>query len=454
VKIQSLALLPPRSRLGLAAIVLASIAATIWALAYVLQTAPSRHIVLASGLEDGLLHQHAKRYIEILARSGVTVEERITNGPGDNLRLLQDPKSGVDVGFTQGGIARTSDASNVVMLASLYYVPFWIFHRKTEPLNYVNELRDRKVAVGVAGSGTRSLSDAILELNGLSPGNVTMQPLSNIAALLALRSGEVDAAIFVDGADNPAVWNALRDPSLGLLSFSRAEAYRRRLNFISTLKLPPGVIDLADNIPEKEVELIGTKEMLAARKDLHPAVTHLLIDAAREIHGKQGLFEDAGEFPSTTQVDLTVSTDADQHRRFGRTILYQYLPFWIAALGERAFVVLLPLAAILFPLFHYLPQLVRWHVRSRIFRWYGELALLERDVAARTGDLPIDNWLADLTRIEDAVARIHTPAGFASEAYTLREHIGLVRDAIIARNKVPASTGAKRGLGSSASIAS
>jgi hypothetical protein len=270
-----------------------------------------------------------------------------------------------------------------------------------------------------------------------------MQPLSNSAALLALRSGEVDAAIFVDGAENPAIWTALHDPALNLLSYSKADAYRRRLNFITTLTLPPGVIDLANNIPEKEVELIGTKEMLAARDGFHPALIHLLVDAAREIHGKQGLFEEAGEFPGTTQVDLRVSTDADQHKRFGRSFLYQHLPFWAAALAERAIIILLPLAAILFPLFHYLPQLVRWHVRSRVYRWYGELALLERDVALHTGTLPIGKWLADLERIERAVARIHTPAGFASEAYTLREHIGLVRRAIIARDNVPPGTVAK-----------
>jgi len=446
VKIENLAMLSSRGRLGLAVIFLAVFAATIWAAVHLFQTAPSRHIVLASGLEDGLLHQHAKRYVEILARSGVTVEERITNGPGDNLRLLQDPQSGVDVGFTQGGISRTSDTNDVVMLASLYYVPMWIFYRKTEPLGYVNELRNRRVAVGVAGSGARSLSEFVFALNGLTPDNVTEYSLSNNAALDALRSGEVDAAIFVDGADNPAIWNALHDSALSLLSYVKAEAYRRRLNFISTLKLTPGVIDLANNIPEKEVDLIGTKEMLAARKDLHPAITHLLVDAAREIHGKQGLFEDAGEFPSTTQVDLPVSTDADQHKRFGRTILYQYLPFWVAALGERAIIILLPLAAIVFPLFHYLPQLVRWRVRSRVYRWYGELALLERDVAARTGNLPIDKWLADLSRIEEAVARIHTPTGFASEAYTLREHINLVRRAIIARDNVSPDRVTRRGF--------
>jgi len=227
---------------------------------------------------------------------------------------------------------------------------------------------------------------------------------------------------------------------LKLLSYSKAEAYQRRLSFITKLTLPPGVIDLANDLPEREIELIGTKEMLAARSGLHPALIHLLVDAAAEIHGRKGLFEQAGEFPGTTQVDLRVSTDADQHKRFGRSILYQYLPFWFATLVERAIIILLPLAAVLLPLFHYFPQLRRWRVRSRVYRWYGELALLERDVAARTGTLPTEKWLADLERIERAVARIHTPAGFASEAYTLREHIGLVRRAIIARNSLPPNT--------------
>ena len=426
-----------RGRLSIAVITFAMIVAAVWAVAYFLQTAPPRHIVLASGLEDGLLHQYAKRYIEILARSGVTVEERITNGPGDNLRLLQDPQSGVDIGFTQGGIATLPEAKNVIMLASLYYVPMWIFHRSTDVLNHVNELRNHRVAVGVSGSGARSLGEHVFALNGLTINNMAMQPLSNNAALLALQSGEVDAAIFVDGAENHAVWTALHDPTLKLLSYSKAEAYHRRLSFISKLTLPSGVIDLANNIPEREIDLIGTKAMLAARDGLHPALIHLLVDAAGEIHGKQGLFEQAGEFPGTTQVDLRVSTDADQHKRFGRSFLYQYLPFWVATLAERAIIILLPLAAVLFPLFHYFPQLRRWRVRSRVYRWYGELALLEQDVAARTGTLPTEKWLADLERIERAVARIHTPAGFASEAYTLREHIGLVRRAIIARNHSP-----------------
>ena len=104
---------------------------------------------------------------------------------------------------------------------------------------------------------------------------------------------------------------------------------------------------------------------------------------------------------------------------------------------ERAISIWLPLAAVEFPVVHCLPQFLRWRWRSRIYRWYGELALLERDVATRSGALPAGKWLNDLDRIERSVARINTPAGFASEAYTLRQHIDFVRDAVKARTNSP-----------------
>jgi hypothetical protein len=79
---------------------------------------------------------------------------------------------------------------------------------------------------------------------------------------------------------------------------------------------------------------------------------------------------------------------------------------------------------------------MRWRMRSRIYRWYGELALLERDVGSGQDPPPIDQWLRDLDRIEHAVEGVRTPACYASEAYTLRDHIDLVRRAVLARANV------------------
>jgi hypothetical protein len=180
--------------------------------------------------------------------------------------------------------------------------------------------------------------------------------------------------------------------------------------------------------------MLGTKAMLVAHQDLHPALINLLLDAARTIHGQQGFFEAAGEFPGTAPVDLPVSEYAEQHRRFGPSTLYRYLPFWLAAFIERAIIILLPLLFIIVPTFNYLPQILRWRVRSRIFRWYGELALLEREVLTAMESPPVEKWLADLDRIEGAVTAIRVPVKFANEAYTLREHIDLVRREIAAKS--------------------
>ena len=87
---------------------------------FLVSSIPHR-VVLASGLQDGLYHQYAQRYKEILAREGMTVEERMTGGAEDNEQLLHNPKSGVDVAFMHGGIVRPQERGNLTMLMALYY---------------------------------------------------------------------------------------------------------------------------------------------------------------------------------------------------------------------------------------------------------------------------------------------------------------------------------------------
>jgi TRAP-type uncharacterized transport system substrate-binding protein len=379
------------------------------------------------------------RYKEILGREGLAVEVRTTGGAGDNLHLLLDPKSGVDVAFLQGGVATFPEADGLEMLASLYYEPLWIFYRDGATLTQINQLHGKRIAIGVPGSGTRALvaqlfaGNGLTSVNGVGRDNTDIVALGGGEALRALKAGEIDAALYVGGADTPTIQQALHDPVIKLMSLARADAYPRRFPFLTKLALPSGTIDLAINIPDRDVAMIGTKAMLAARDGLHPALIDLLVDAAREIHGRQGYFEKAGEFPGTAQVDIPVSPHADEHRRFGSNFLRRYLPFWLATFVERAIIFIVPLVVVLIPLLNFLPRFMRWRVRSRIYRWYGELALLERDVTTRQGALPVERWLRDLDRVEIAVEHIRTPSSFASEAYTLREHIGLVRRTVLAR---------------------
>jgi TRAP-type uncharacterized transport system substrate-binding protein len=401
--------------------------------AWFLQSTIPRRIVMASGLKDGIYHAYAQRYKEILGRNGVTIEERLTGGADENEHLLRDPSSGVDVAFIPGGVVRRTERGDLVMLAALFYEPLWIFYRGPETLTQIDYLRYKRVAIGPPGHGVRAFSEPLLAANNVDPFNTTFVPIVNIEALRALQDGKIDAALLLGPVQMPAVWQALHDSNLKLMSLTRADAYPRRFPYITRLTLPPGTIDFAQHIPEQEVKMIGTRAMLVARDGLPPAIINLLLDAAQELHSEQGYFEADDEFPNTRTVDLPVSLDADRHRRFGPSLLHRYLPFFVATYIERLIILLVPLLVILVPVMNVLPQVLRWRQRSRIYRWYGELALLERDVAARTGKLPIEQWFADLDRIELAAARVRTPASFASEAYTLREHIGLVRSAVTAK---------------------
>jgi len=424
-----------QTRLRILQIVLPVAALTVAALvgAWYLQSTIPRQIVLASGLEDGMYHQYGQRYKEILARDGVTVDERLTGGADANEALLHDPKSGVDVAFMHGGVVLPADRGNLTMLMTLYYEPLWIFYRNPATLTRLDELRDKRVAVGSPGSGARAFSEPLLAANDITDANTKLFPLVNNRALYALQHGEIDAAFFIGQVQSPAIWEALHDPSLKLMSLEQADAYPRRFPYITKLTLPAGTVDFARRIPAQEVKLIGTKAMLVARDGLPPAIINLLMEAARELHSGQGYFAANDEFPNTASVDLPVSKDASIHQRFGPSLLHRYLPFFVATYVERLIVLLVPLLVVLVPIINFLPQVLRWRVRSRIYRWYGELTLLERDVGARTGILPIKQWLADLDRIEHAAGRVRTPDSFASEAYTLREHIGLVRRTVLER---------------------
>jgi TRAP-type uncharacterized transport system substrate-binding protein len=64
----------------------------VWASIQFLEPGPPRRIVLASGAESGVYHRYAQQYVEALGREGIKVEERMTGGAVENLRLLPRPQ--------------------------------------------------------------------------------------------------------------------------------------------------------------------------------------------------------------------------------------------------------------------------------------------------------------------------------------------------------------------------
>ena len=226
----------------------------------------------------------------------------------------------------------------------------------------------------------------------------------------------------------PEVMRSLREvPGIELVTFRQAEGYLRKFRFLSKLTLPEGAIDLGRDYPPRTIELVGPTVELLARDDLNPALSDLLIRAAREIHGGPGLYRNAGEYPAPLARDFPVSPDAERFYKSGEQFLYKRLPFWLASLTDRLLVLLLPLFVVIVPATRLAPAIYRWRVRSHIYRFYGLLMSLEREARSDRTPEGRDRVRARLDDIAREVSELKTPPAFADQLYVLRDHVAIVR---------------------------
>lgn len=389
--------------------------------------APPKTITIATGATDGAYHDFAERYAKELSTKGLQLKLRPTAGAGETLALINNPKSGVDIAFVQGGIGDPFGAPDLMSLASVFLEPLWVFVRTDGQPRRLTELKGKRIAIGAPGSGTRVLAKTLLVASGIDDENSVFQSIGGAAAARALRAGEIDAAFFVTARLSKTVTDLIRDPAIRILDFDRAEAYTRHYLYLTKLSLPEGLLALDADIPPRPIDLVAPTAALVARKDLHPAIVDLVLGAASAVHRKDSLFSGAGAFPSANFVDFPLSDDARRYFKSGPTFLRRVLPFWAAVLVERLLIMLVPLITIMIPLFKIAPPAYRWGVRRKIYRWYKEL----RDLEARVEKAPRESdpaaIAAELDRIQRQVGHLKVPLSYAEQLYDLRLHIGFVK---------------------------
>src|SRR3954471_9798455 len=343
--------------------------------------APPKTIRFAAGPDGSSYRNQAEKYQKLLARDGVKVEILKTRGALDNLDKLATPAIKVDVGFVQGGLTEGRDLPHLVSLGSVSPAPLMVYCRSAEPIEMLSQLKGKRLAVGPEGSGARVLTLKLLKANEIDGPPTVLVDLTGDDAAKELLAGTIDAAFLMGDSATPSVMKSLRGvPDIQLASFRQADGYLRKFRFLSKLTLPEGAMDLAKNYPPRTLSLIGPTVELVARNDLHPALSDLLIRAAREIHGSPGLYRNAGEYPAPLARDFPISADAERYYKSGEHFLYKRLPFWLASLVDRLLVVILPLLVVIVPATKIFPALYRWRVRSRIYRWYGSLIAIEREM--------------------------------------------------------------------------
>jgi len=414
------------------AITIAVTAAAIACAALVmLQSMPPHQLVMATGPEGGAYYEVGQRYREVLARAGVDVKLVPTAGSVETLDRLRDPRSGVNVGLMQGGIAGAGSKSGLESLGTLFYEPLWRFRRREIQGVGVDGLRGRRVSIGPEGSGTRALALDLIKRTGVEQQIGEWLALAPRPSAEKLAAGEIDVAFMMTAWDSPVVRQLLSDDRIGLSSFPRADAFVALYPYLNKVVVPRGVADLAKDQPPSDVVLVATKASLIVREDLHSAIQYLLLNAAVELHSGASIFNRANEFPAAEAIDIPLSSEALRFYKSGSPFLHEYFPFWVAALIGKLIILLIPILGVLYPMMRSLPRLYDWMMRSKVLRMYGELRLLEDETeSARRSGSDTRDMIARLDRLEQQANHLRVPVAYASMLYSLRDHIALVREGL------------------------
>ena len=392
---------------------------------------PPKRVTLATGPAQSAYEEFGKRYAAALMLDGITVELITTEGSAANLKLLRDGK--VDLGFVQGGSSNYSaaDKENLESLGSLFLEPVWLFYQEkaaqkvtaTATLSSLTQLPGMRVNTGTLGSGVPSLMNKLFESNRLDLSTLKISSLEQTPATMAFLAGEVDAIVFASAPESLMVQMLLQTPGVKLMNFAQSDAYSRRFDFLSATRLPRGVVDLAANIPPDDVRLVGPTTALISRTSTHPALLQLFALAGNAMHGGAGWFKRARAYPNIENNELPIAKEAERAIKSGPPLMQRYLPFWQANLIERMWLALSIILALLLPLSRILPPLYTFRVRSRIFRWYGQL----RDIEQRIDHHDSNTLLSELRALETRAEKVTVPLSYTDELYALRSNIVLVR---------------------------
>lgn len=418
------------SKPAVVAIAIAAVlVAVLWLTYRLIDPLPPRQLTIAAGLPGSGYDNFAKQYARMLARHGVGLAIRNSAGAVEDLDLLRDPASGVQAALTTFGFTQGPDADNLNSLGGIFDAAIFIFYRHEEPVTLFAQLRGKRISIGIPGSALRSLMQDVLKATDALDGAARFPDLDPAQALDALIAGEIDAAV-VPQLDGSPLQRTLDTPGIRLMSVAQAEAIAKTIPGLKHVVLSRGLISLSRDIPDSDIDLLASRNRLLVRKDLHPALQYLLLEAMREAHWSAGPFNRLGEFPAEQSNDLPLTPTAEAFYRSGPTFWQRYTSFWLTSLLNRIVFFVIPVVAALIPLIGLALPFYRWLNLRRIRQLHRALGRLEREVVQGANGAATAAYQTRLAGIESAARSLRVARPFEIDLHRLRIHLRMVGEEI------------------------
>lgn len=429
-RVQKPPMTPRRRRLLIAGVILL-LAASGWSVWMLIKPAIQRTIVITTGADGGIYRGFADRYAPILKRDGIKLDIRRSSGSVENYQRLKDPDSDYEVGFIQSGTSSPSESDHLQTIAAVSYEPIWVFYRGTTTVDRLAQLRGKRIAIGVPGSGLLNVSSVLLSWSGITRDNTKLLQVDAQNAYQGLENGTLDAAFFI-GRPDAAMQVTLLNSNLKLMSFAQADALVQKFPSLSRVIFPRASTSIVNDLPQTDVTLLAATALLVSKDTLHPALTYLLLDAAKTVHSGEDYFTPLGTFPNLNTEEFPVSDESTRYFKSGRPFLQRYLPFWLASFVERRLLILVPFTALLLGLLQALPRMAEARIKRRFIVWYREIKSLEDEIwkSPNPDSKQIAQWRDEIEDVDANASQIRIPYRYFQDVYALKQAIGVVRDRI------------------------
>jgi TRAP-type uncharacterized transport system substrate-binding protein len=391
---------------------------------------PPRHLAIAAGPVGSAYDNFARQYARILSHDGVELKIRKAVGAAEDLDLLREAASGVQAALTTFGVSQPNDADTLYSLGGIFDAVIFIFFRSAEPITQFAQFRGKRLSIGMPGTALRLLILQVLKATDALDASTHLLDLDNAAAIDALIAGEIDVAIFPSELDGSLLQRALDNPGIRLMNVAQAEAIAKTVPGLKHVTLWRGLISLSHDVPNSDIDLLAVRNRLLVRKQLHPALQYLLLEAMREVHSPPGPFNRLAEFPAAQPNDLPLSPTAEAFYRSGPTFWQRYTSFWLASLLDRIVFFIIPFVATLVPVIGVAPRFFRWLYVRRIDQLHRTLGNLERELGQSADKSRFCDYRARIAEIDSAVRSLKVARPFEVDLQRLRIHLRMVQEEV------------------------
>ena len=389
---------------------------------------PPRRFAIAAGIPGTGYDVFARQYARILTRDGVDLEVHNYASAIEHFDVLRDATSPVQAALTTFGITQASDAATLYSLGGVSDTAIFLFYKNAEPITRFAQFRGKRLSIGMPRTALRTLMLDVLKATGALDDSIHLSDLDYREAIDALIAGEIDVAMVATQIDDSLLQRALGAPGIQLMNVAQAEAIAKTVPGLKHVVLWRGIISLDRDIPDSDIDLLALRNRLLVRKDLHPALQYLLLEAMREVHGAPGPFNRLGEFPAEQPNDLPLSPTAQAFYRSGPTFWQRYTSFWLTSLLNRIVFFVIPVVAMLIPIIGFAPRFYRWLYVRRIDQLHRALGNLERELAQSADTCRFVEYQTRIAEIESSVRLLKVARPFEVDLQRLRIHLRLVQE--------------------------